>query len=100
MRLVSSLFLLSFLINSFASERFDYLARSTTDQHLEGIRGLSLPWLRFLGLSLVLLESAINGLRLEWRPISFEDGVDIEMCQLMKMLRFFDLRMKNLERGV
>ena len=61
---------------------------------------LLLPWLQFLGSSSGLLESLINGSHLGWRRPSNhseQGGVDIEMYRLMKMHRFFDLRMKSLE---
>ena len=68
---------------------------------MEATLGLLLPWLQCLGSSLGFLGLPINGLHSEWRP-TFSDhgGVDIEMYRLMKMLRFFDLRMKRLEQGV
>jgi hypothetical protein len=83
-----------------ASERFDYQGKST-DQLTEGILGLLLPWLQFLGSSSGLLESVINGSHLGWRrpsELSERGGVDIEMYRLMKMLRSFDLRTKSLEK--
>lgn len=82
-----------------ASERFDYQGKST-DQLMEAILGLLLPWLLFLGLLLGLLELLINGSHREWRrhlEVSEQGGLDIGMYRLMKMLRFFDLRMKRLE---
>jgi len=77
-------------------ERFDYQAKST-DQLTEATPGLLPPWLQFLGSLSGLLESHINGSHLDWKRLSEEGGVDIEMYRLMKMLRSFDLRMKSLE---
>ena len=61
---------------------------------------LLLPWNRFLGSLLVLLELLINGWHLEWTRISSNHrGRDIDMYRLMKMLRSFDLKMKSLDGG-
>lgn len=61
--------------------------------------GSLLPWLQFPGSSLGLLELAINGSHPEWRPTSSEHGeVAIGMSRLMKMLRFYDLKMKSPEK--
>ena len=88
------------LINpSFSPERFDYQANSTTDQLSGAIQVLLLPWLQYLGSSLGLLELPMNGWHPEWIPISSDHGgVDIGMYRLMRMLRFFDLRMKSFDR--